>query len=149
MKEIELIINKPHALNIQNKLTSISFTFVMWVVIFYLWQPLISLIAWSFGFKIFYEHMIILGGFEGFFEMFKIYISTIFILGGGLILWAYSNKLRFRGKIRRTKTNKVTAIDIAGFFQVDENDQSQWKNEKNLTITITEANQITVATNKI
>lgn len=147
MKDIELIINKPHALRLQNKLTTISFTFVMWMIIFYLWQPLISLIAWSFGFKVFYEHMVILGGFEGFFQMLTIYFWTVFVLGGGLILWAYTNKLRFRGKVRRTNKNNVTAVDIAGFFKVDEKSQRQWQNEKNLTIAITQDNQITVTTN--
>ncbi|HFC29834.1 MAG TPA: poly-beta-1,6-N-acetyl-D-glucosamine biosynthesis protein PgaD, partial [Oceanospirillales bacterium] len=40
MQDFELIINKPKALNLNNKITSVSVTFVFWIILFYLWQPL-------------------------------------------------------------------------------------------------------------
>ena len=148
MQDIELIIDKPKALNMQNKLTSFSFTFVLWLILFYLWQPLISLIAWGFGFKIFYEHMIILGGLEGFIEMLSIYFTIISILGGGLLLWAYTNKLRFRGKIRRSNMDKVTSVDVATYFKISKKKHDLWMKQKNISIAITDDFQIFVKINK-
>ncbi|MBL4772174.1 MAG: poly-beta-1,6-N-acetyl-D-glucosamine biosynthesis protein PgaD [Alcanivoracaceae bacterium] len=148
MQDIELIIDKPKALNMQNKLTSFSFTFVLWLILFYLWQPLISLIAWGFGFKIFYEHMIILGGLEGFIEMLSIYFTIISILGGGLLLWAYTNKLRFRGKVRRTNMDKVTSVDVATYFKISKKKHDLWMKQKNISIAITDDFQIFVKINK-
>jgi len=149
MQQIQLIINKPQALNLQNKITSVSITFVFWIVLFYLWQPLISLIAWSFGFKVFYEHMIILGGFEGFLEMLTLYVVIISILGGTLISWALYNRFRFKNKTKRGVVDCVSPQDMADFFKVDANLQMKWKKEKNLTVFITEENAITVKKNTI
>ena len=149
MQDFELIINKPKALNLNNKITSVSVTFVFWIILFYLWQPLISLIAWAFGFKVFYEHMIILGGYEGFLEMLFIYLVVILALGGTLIAWALYNKIRFRNKTHRRTVDVVTPKDIADFFKVDAKLQEKKKKKKNLTIFITEENEITVRKNII
>ncbi len=148
MQEIQLIINKPHALNRKNRLTSASLTFIFWLMLFYLWQPLISLIAWGFGFKVFYEHMIILGGFEGFLEMLSFYLLVISIMSSLLIMWAIYNRLRFKNKTKRQATTTVSAQDMADFFKVNADLQHQWKTKKNLTIFITPENAITVKTNQ-
>ena len=92
--------------------------------------------------------MIILGGYEGFFKLLSTYLIIIGVLGGSLITWAYINKLKFTGKVRRTNMKAVSSVDISIFFQIKKEDHGQWKKQKNLNIAITDDLKITVKTNK-
>ena len=148
MNQSSLIIDNRMALKTHHKVTSVGITLIFWAVIFYLWQPLISMVAWAFGFKVFYEHMIILGGFEGFVEMLARYALIISLLGGGLLLWAIVNKKRFKNKIRRASGIKVDSESISNFFKVDTYDRVDWVNAKNLNISISDDSEISCSINK-
>ena len=109
-----------------------------------MWQPLISLVAWGFGFKIFYEHMTILGGASGFFELLFYYIVTVVFLGGALISWALYNKFRFRNSIRRSGATTLCTNEVADFFKISPVDLKKLQKTKNLTIDISEEFEISV-----
>lgn len=138
----DFIIDKPEALRTHHKLTAYSLTFIFWFAIVYLWQPLISLIAWAFGYKIFYEHMIILGGYYGFLELLLFYVITIFILGAIFLLWAKVNQWRFRGKDKRAKSKDVQQSVVAEHYGVSADQHQQWMQQKQITILVTEDFQI-------
>jgi hypothetical protein len=53
-------------------------TLIFWGFWFYLWLPFISVLAWAFGFHIFYSHMIALGGFAGFLKQLNVFFGGIF-----------------------------------------------------------------------
>lgn len=131
-----LIINKPEELQYHHKITAVSLTFVFWFIIFYLWQPLIALVAWAFGFKLFYEHMVILGGFSGFLKLIVIYTLVVIALGIVFILWAKINQWRFRGKCKRKAIPNISDQDIQEYFKVTPEQFASWKQKKNLTIDI-------------
>ena len=138
----DLIIDEPHNISLIGRLVRLLITLFFWVCMFYLWQPLISLVAWSFEIKLFYEHIIILGGFASFRESMLIYLAVIVFLGGSLILWAKTNQWRFRGKERRTALTRVSATEIARFYNVPEDSISDWQKIKNCTVYFDENNQI-------
>lgn len=129
-----LIIDRPSVLRRSERLAAGGVTLAFWFAMFYLWQPLIGLIAWLFNSKLFYEHMIVLGGFRGFMEVLLAYLGIIFVLGGGLIFWAKINQWRFRGKEKRTLPPKATAEEIAHFFDVDSEQLKQWQSMKNARV---------------
>jgi biofilm PGA synthesis protein PgaD len=96
-----LIINRPDLVPSTQKWTAWGITLFFWGALAYLWQPLLSLIAWGFNIRLFYNHMILLGGYHTFLQLVWFYLKVIAVLGGGLILWARINQWRFRGKERR------------------------------------------------
>ena len=49
-----LIIEAPGLQSLKHRFSSSLFTFFFWAAWFYLWQPIISILAWAFGFKFFY-----------------------------------------------------------------------------------------------
>lgn len=138
----DIIIDKPESLQPHHKVTSFSLTFIFWIFILYLWQPLISLIAWFFGYKFFYEHMVELGGYQGFIDSLALDFQVIAIFCIVLVLWAKSNQWRFRGKNRRTAVKPVPQSEIAEYFKVKEDLFRQLQKKKNVTLVISDDMQI-------
>jgi biofilm PGA synthesis protein PgaD len=112
----KLIIDRPDLVPSGQKLTAWSITLFFWGALLYLWQPLLSLIAWGLNINLFYNHMILLGGYRTFLHLLTFYLIVIALMGGGLILWARINLWRFRGRERRVGQGN-TRIDklCAGF----------------------------------
>jgi biofilm PGA synthesis protein PgaD len=96
-----LIIDRPDWVRPGEKFTALGITLLFWGALLYLWQPLLSLLAWGLNIHLFYNHMIVLGGYKAFLNLLVFYSLVILCLGGGLILWARINQWRFRGKNRR------------------------------------------------
>ncbi|MCG8672368.1 MAG: poly-beta-1,6-N-acetyl-D-glucosamine biosynthesis protein PgaD [Pseudomonadales bacterium] len=129
-----LIIDEKTLLSTSEQLAAKGITLAFWFAMFYLWQPLISMVAWFFNIKLFYDHMIILGGYKGFFEILALYLLIITLLGGTLILWGKINQWRFRGKERREPQPEASNQEIADFFRVDDCQLSEWQTYKNATV---------------
>ena len=120
----DLIINRPDLVTSGHKLTAWGITLLFWGVLLYLWQPLLSIIAWGLNIRLFYNHMVLLGGYRTFLQLLAGYLQIIALLGGGLIVWARINQWRFRNNERRLslgdtdvqqlhKTFGVTAAELA------------------------------------
>lgn len=109
-----LIINRPDLVPSGQKLTAWSITLVFWGALLYLWQPLLSILAWGLNIRLFYNHMILLGGYQTFLNLLTIYLSVIATLGGALVLWARVNQWRFRGRERR---RDIGLTDMALFCE--------------------------------
>ena len=139
----ELIINKKDSLRAHHKVTYFSVTFIFWVFILYLWQPLISLIAWYFGFQLFYEHMIELGGYQAFIDSLKLDFQIIAASCITLIVWGKVNQWRFRGKCRRTGGRKVRQDEVAEYFKVEPSSLHEMMKLKNITLQISDDKVIT------
>lgn len=101
MKTNPLIIERPDLQVWQQKAMFSVLTAAFWVGWFVLWLPLVTLVAWFFfGYKI-QIHMIELDGYRAFGQLLVVYAGVVLVMGGGLILWAKYNHLRFRGMDRR------------------------------------------------
>ncbi|NVK21725.1 MAG: poly-beta-1,6-N-acetyl-D-glucosamine biosynthesis protein PgaD [Kangiellaceae bacterium] len=132
----DFIIDKPESLKAHHKVTAVSMSVIFWFVTFYLWQPLISLIAWLMGFNLFHYHMITLEGFKGFYELLLYYVLIIFVLGFLFLLWAKVNQWRFRGKDKRKVSPPVSQADVANYFKVPAQSYQQWLSEKKITLLV-------------
>lgn len=113
-----LIIERPDLQTLWQKYSYGFFTALAWTIWLYLWLPLVSLIAWLFGVRVFYEHMILLGGYRGFLQLLTLYTMAVLFIAAVLIVWALSNQLRFRGKERREPIQPATNEDVARFFNI-------------------------------
>ena len=114
----DLIIDTPSLQSLKRRFALSFVTFLFWGIWFYLWMPLVTIIAWSFGIYLGFEHMIVLGGWEGLGNILWFYLLVVFSLAVITIGWARYNKFRFGNKKRRGDGGKVTNEDLMAFFVV-------------------------------
>lgn len=129
-----LVIDMPGLQTIRQRYASTIITFAFWLFWFYLWLPLISLIAWVAGIDLFYERMVVNGGYQAFIEMLPLYSLIVIAMGALLVLWGVYNMQRFRGKERRTHVHPVDNSTMANYFIVDPMQLEQWQKARNLVI---------------
>ena len=137
-----LVIDMPSLQTIRQRYASTFITFIFWIFWFYLWIPLISLVAWIMGIDLFYDRMIVMGGFDTFVGRLHIYILIIIIMGALTIIWGIYNMQRFRGKERRTHAYPVDVSMTANYFIVNPVDLAEWQQTKNMVIHIDELGMI-------
>ena len=138
----QFIIDDSHGLKSGQKLTAVGITLLFWAILLYLWQPLISLLAWWLNIKLFYNHMIVLGGYQAFLEVALFYLTVIFILGGGLILWARINLWRFRGKKMRNFSGVIDDKEIRKFIGINEQQLNKLQSSRNVKLLLNDAGEI-------
>lgn len=78
-----------------------SLTFVMWVAWFYLFIPLLSVVAWAVGMTLVYEVLVQNLELTELWGMLTRYATGIGVLSGIYMLWAVSSFIRFRRMERR------------------------------------------------
>ncbi len=136
-----LIIDQPSLQTLWQKYSYGFLTLVAWSLWLYLWLPLINLIAWLLGFKVFYQHMIVLGGYAGFLQLLGVYFVIILLIGMTLLSWALYNQIRFRGKDRRGAVPPARNEDVARFFGVSEEELQAAQKTRRLVISFDEKNE--------
>lgn len=134
-----LIIERPDLQSLWQKYSYGFFTALAWTVWLYLWLPLISLIGWLFGVRVFYEHMILPGGYRGLLQLLTLYAMAVLFLAAVLIIWAVSNQLRFRGKERRESIPPATNEEVALFFEISADVLAKAQRADRLVIAFDEA----------
>jgi poly-beta-1,6-N-acetyl-D-glucosamine biosynthesis protein PgaD len=100
----------------------------------YLWMPLITLFAWWVGAKLFHTHFIKFEGASGLFDKLGLYALIIFLLSATLIMWAYIEQLRFKGKHRRKVGSAVTVEQVAHKYQINEHKLARIRHKKVLEV---------------
>lgn len=119
MKRQPLIIEAPSLQSLRQRYAYALITLIFWIVWFYLWIPVISLIAWLLGVEIVYQEMVLFDGLRGLLDLLGWYglvIAVIALFYGG---WALYNQLRFRGKMRRREPADVEALELADVFDIE------------------------------
>jgi len=119
-----------------------ALTLAFWSLWFYLWLPLLALLAWALGIQQAFKYMVVLGGYRDVLALLGIYGLVILLLGGGLVAWATYNIIRFRGIERRTAALPVTATEIGMHFGQDPHAVSGWQNDQRLSVTHDQHGQI-------
>jgi biofilm PGA synthesis protein PgaD len=89
-----------------------------WLVWLYLFGPLLSVMAWLFGYKRFNEF--VLNNNNHAMHTLMVYAIVIGAAGLAFVLWATYNLFRFRGRSRRASTQPATLAEVAETYGVDE-----------------------------
>jgi biofilm PGA synthesis protein PgaD len=131
-----LIISRPELQSPQQKYFFSLLTLAFWLIWFYLWLPLVSLVAWMMGFEFFYEHMIRLNGVFGLLDVIGWYGLVVAISALGLLLWSAYNLSRFQGRDKRKHSAVVTVAQLAESFCIEETAARLCQEEKRVTIDI-------------
>jgi biofilm PGA synthesis protein PgaD len=133
-----LIIDKPELQSNIHRYGWGSVTFVFWMIYIYLWLPLITLVAWWFGAKLFHLHMIQLDGYKGLLGNLGLYAVIIVVISMILIGWAELDRMRFKDKLRRLVNNTVTVGEIAQKYNMHEDDLTQLRQKKSMLVLFSE-----------
>ncbi|MFQ5488183.1 MAG: poly-beta-1,6-N-acetyl-D-glucosamine biosynthesis protein PgaD [Gammaproteobacteria bacterium] len=119
MKRQPLIIDTPSLQSLRQRYAYALITLLFWVLWFYLWIPVISLVAWLLSADVFYREMIRLDGLYGLLDLLGWYglvIASIAVFYSG---WALYNQFRFRGKNRRQEQPEVEPLELADAFNIE------------------------------
>lgn len=130
--KVPQIINQPQLVPTPQKSLLAFIALIGWLVWFYFFSPLLTLLLWLFGYKrfndyIIYEWKITLHNLKEY-EIIFIVTATIFIA------WALYNWLRFKNKNRRNGSKKVSTADIANFFQLTEQEVKNLQQSKRIIL---------------
>lgn len=139
----KLIIETPHLQTLKHRFSSSLITFIFWVFWFYLWVPVISIVAWTMGIRFFYENMISLGGIGGFVKLLGVYLLVVFIIGLIFFGWAYYNNRRFKNKQRRGKFWKISFKNLQERYDLDEEQVLNCKAARRIVVHFDDAGKIT------
>ncbi len=118
-------------------------TVVFWGFWFYLWLPLISLLAWIFGFKFLYRHMIELGGFNGFIDQLHIFVSGTALVSGAIAIWGFYNFKRYSSYTRRNKILETDMEQMASTLNVSKDRLLEIQQAKRVVFSFAENNSVT------
>jgi biofilm PGA synthesis protein PgaD len=129
------LIERPDLQSVQQRTLYGLLTLIFWGMWFYLWLPLIALLAWMLGMQQAFKYMVVLDGYKDVIRLIGMYGLIILLLGGGLVLWAVYNIVRFRGVERRTEALPVTAKEIGQHFEQDPKSVAVWQGEQSLYVT--------------
>jgi biofilm PGA synthesis protein PgaD len=119
-----------------------ALTLVFWAFFIYLWVPVLALLAWALGVQQAYKYMVVFGGYRAVINLFALYSLIILGLGGGLVLWAVYNILRFRNVEKRTAALPVTPAEIGEHFGQEPASVARWQSEQRLYVTHDETGRI-------
>jgi biofilm PGA synthesis protein PgaD len=128
------LIERPDLQSTQQRTVYGALTFAFWAFWLYLWVPVLALLAWSLGVEQAYKYMVVLGGYHTLAKVLGMYALVVLLLGGGLVLWAIYNIVRFRGVERRTASPPVTPAEIGRDFAQDPQQVASWQGAKRLGV---------------
>lgn len=129
-----MIVENSHLQSKTLKSAWLTVTLLMWFFYVYLWLPLISLVAWWFGYQTFTFHMITLDGITGVKTLLVNYLLFVVILCGALLIWARLEKYRFERKARRSNIEPIGNHSVAKFFELDEAMLTNMQTKKVITV---------------
>ena len=142
MKRRPPIIETPDLQGLRQRYASAILTLMFWVLWFYLWIPVLSLLAWLLGFEAFYREMILYEGLYGERLLLAKYAITIVVIGTGYLAWALYNQFRFRGRERRHRHRRVDKEALAEAFEIEPIDVSRLQAGRRSTIAHDETGRI-------
>lgn len=137
-----LILEMPDQQTPGQQLASGAVTGFFWLVWLYLWLPVVTLLAWVFGLYRFHQHMNVLGGWQHLMRDINFYGLICGGLASGLFLWAMYNRLRFRGRKRRSHRRRIPVEEIASFERIDATSLARWQHCQRLVIRHTQTGEI-------
>ncbi len=75
-----LIIESPGLLGTRRRLTEVGVTLAFWFALLYLWQPLVSLLAWFIQGGLVYQYVALPSQHDDLLQLLKVYFSTLSVL---------------------------------------------------------------------
>lgn len=116
MSRRPLIIHNPNLQTLRQRYAYAALTLAFWILWFYLWTPLITLVAWLLGADRFYDTMIGRGGIDMLMSMLGLFGLVILSMGTVFGGWALYNRWRVRGRDKRRGSPAVSDAELGEYF---------------------------------
>ncbi|MDZ7778445.1 MAG: poly-beta-1,6-N-acetyl-D-glucosamine biosynthesis protein PgaD [Gemmatimonadota bacterium] len=115
----DLVVDRPELQRDPQRIIYSSLTLIAWVAWVYLWLPLVSLIGWYFGVRIFVREIVIPDA-RTMTMVVLTYLAVVIVLGGTLLVWSRYNVRRFRGNERREEAPPLDDADVRDWFRIEQ-----------------------------
>ena len=137
-----LIVDRPDLKSPSLVMGERIITVLFWSFWFYLWLPLISVLAWLVGIKFLYRQMVELGGFAGFLEQINVFASGLALVCSAVASWSYYNYARYAHCTRRSKILEIDREKLAESLSVAEERLSEIQLAKRIVYSFGEDDSI-------
>jgi len=131
-----LVIDRPELQPAAQRAFFSALTVVLWTFYVYLLLPLVTLLAWYFGYSAVYEEMVMRNGWEALIKLMGFYGAIVLAMAFTQIGWALINWMRFAGK-RDRRRERERVVDM-GFthpvFLIDTVEIPVWQNARRLVV---------------
>ena len=131
-----LVIDRPELQPPAQRAFFSALTVVLWTFYVYLLLPLVTLLAWYFGYNSIYEEMVMRSGWESLVKLMGFYGAIVLAMAFTQIGWALVNWMRFAGK-RDRRRERERVVDM-GFsepvFLTETIDITAWQDAKRLAV---------------
>ncbi|WP_394752402.1 poly-beta-1,6-N-acetyl-D-glucosamine biosynthesis protein PgaD [Crenothrix sp.] len=139
----ELIINTPSVLNLKQRSASGFFSFIFWLLWFYLWIPLSTFLGWYLGFDLIHFQIIELKHNAKFIEELYFFAQALTLFGLSFAIWVAYNYYRFRDIERRSQAFHVSTKQLAEHYKVDISKLIEHQASKYVSVSFDEDGNIT------
>lgn len=129
-----LIIDRPDLQTPIQRFISRSLTLILWLIYFYLWLPLLTLLAWWVGLTGIARELSAIESSRNLQLVLFTYLLVVLAIGFVYLLWAILNYRKFRNHEKRKTRSSVPLNDIAEYHRVSPTDLSNWQNIKSLIV---------------
>ena len=137
-----LIIESPGLLGTRRRLTEVGVTLAFWFALLYLWQPLVSLLAWFFQGGLIYQTVALPSQHDDLLQLLKVYFSTLSVLLVLYFSWAKVNEWRFRGREQRTPRPPIDSCTIGKHYGVDPGNLEKWRRFNQMVVELDDSGHI-------
>lgn len=138
------IIDHPERQGTARRTAYGTLTAAAWVLYFYLWLPLVTLVAWVLGARTGYDRMYLEQNAIDPFLLLALPVIAL-ICGAVLLAWAEYNRARFAGKERRHAAANTGIADVATQLGADPATADTIRGARVVTITLDDQARPTAA----
>lgn len=117
MPQIELIDNRGLK-DFWRNATEWGFTTIMWALWLYLFLPLLNVILWAFGVRIFYIELVQKKGYLELLRLLENLGWIVLVIVSVLSAWGYYNYKRFGKKERRKHSRSSSTEALSAVFGI-------------------------------
>jgi biofilm PGA synthesis protein PgaD len=143
----ELIINRPELQPKAQRVAWSMVTLIAWGFWFYFWLPVVSLVAWIFGVRLFIEHMFVEEA-QKYVSSLGNYAVIVLSMAAVLMTWSIYNYTRYGKRNRRKAAPRVEKAEIAEFFKVEMSELIKSQNHRVLVLELSPEGHIEKITPK-
>jgi poly-beta-1,6-N-acetyl-D-glucosamine biosynthesis protein PgaD len=138
----DMIVDRPELKSELRKVAEGSITFLLWLLWSYFILPVINLILWFFGIRLFYIEVLSREAYRYFLTFLHKSLWIVLITAAVMLIWILYNYLGYRRRgDRRRRIKVVRERDIAAYFKVDPDTLRALKKRKSLRGLLTERSE--------
>lgn len=129
----ELVVDRPELQRGPQRFIYSTLTLIAWAVWVYLWLPLVTLVAWYFGLRVFLREIVIPDP-RTMLMVGIAYLIVVVLLGGALLIWSRYNVRRFRGNERREEAPPLGDAEVREWFDIPIDVLERFRSADSMTV---------------